>query len=396
MEHVFIRMLGELSIQAGEVQISARGSRSKKVWVLLAYLLNHRRRITSRNELINLLWNDEKGSSNPENTLKITLHRARTLLNELWPQAGHELLLYNNGGYIWNPDVPIRVDADEFESMCCKKCDDTELQMETLLNAVSMYRGEFLGNLSTESWAVPMNTYYHNLYMQAVLDVIPMLNEAGRYDTVVTICKEALLLEVYHEPLHQHLMQALLAQGDYKGTTAAYEKLSQQMFEEMGVRPGKETVALYRTALQTISDQSLPMEEVLAYLQEPHSEGAMQCDYDYFKILTHAEARGVRRNGKATHIALLSLEEYPDKELTKKSRGRVMDNLGKQICKTLRQSDTFAQCSMTQYIIMLPQTNFENSCKVCQRILDDFYRRYPHVPAKIRYDIKPLFPNSTI
>ena len=396
MEPLYVRMLGEFSLQAGCVQISDRSSRSKKVWVMLAYLLNHRRQIVSRKELVDLLWRDESSSSNPENTLKVTLHRARTLLNELWPQAGHQLILFKNGGYTWNTDIPMIVDADEFERLCKSRYEDSEEQIEALLNAIALYRGEFLGSLSAETWTVSMTTYFHNLYIQTVLDVVPLLAAGDRHEDVVTVCKEALLLEAYHEPLHQHLMQAMLAQGDYKGTAAVYEKLSQQMFDEMGVKPSKETVALYRTALQTISSQSRPMEEVLAYLQEPHAEGAMQCDYDYFKILCHAEARSARRNGESVHIAMISLVTEAEKELSRRSRMRIMENLGNQIRTALRQSDTFSQCSSVQYILLLPQTNYENGCKVCRRILDTFFRRYPHTPAGVRFEVRPLISDVSI
>ena len=47
MEQLYIRMLGEFSLQAGEVQLSEQNDRSKKVWKVLAYLLTHRNQIIS-------------------------------------------------------------------------------------------------------------------------------------------------------------------------------------------------------------------------------------------------------------------------------------------------------------------------------------------------------------
>lgn len=264
--------------------------------------------------------------------------------------------------------------------------------MKNLQDAVSMYRGEFLGRHSSEIWILPMVTYYHNLYMQAVQDVIPLMSERGMHGEVVSICKAALLLETYHEPLHRHLMEALLAQGDYKGTVDVYENLSQQMFEEMGVKPSQETMALYRAALQTIHSHNLPMEAIQEYLQETDVDGALQCDYDYFKILCHAESRSLRRSGKATHIALLSVEGTSEKALSQKRLKRVVEQLGELIRCTLRQSDSFAQCSTAQYILMLPQASYENSQKICQRIVDAYRRRYPHAAVHIHYHVKPLVP----
>lgn len=394
MKHVYIRMFGEFSLQAGEVQISDRNSRSKKSWLLIAYLLLHRKKIVSRAELMSALWNEDISVSNPENTLKIVLHRARTLLNQLWPSAGHELILYKNGGYIWNPEVPVTVDIDEFEILCKRPTDSDSWQMRDMQDVIALYRGEFLGKHASEMWILPLVTYYHNLYIGAVLELIPLMQERGMHKEVVSVCKAALLVESYHEPLHRHLMQAMLALGDYKGTVEVYEKLSQQMFEEMGVRPDPEIVALYRTALQTISSNNLPMEEIQEYLQESDIEGALQCDYDYFKILCHAESRSLRRNGYATHIALLTVTEMPNYPLTLKRRKRVVEQLGNLIRLTLRQSDAFAQCSTSQYILMLPQASYENSLKVCQRIVETYHKRYPHVDVRIEYHVKPLVPSG--
>ena len=43
-----------------------------------------------------------------------------------------------------------------------------------------------------------------------------------------------------------------------------------------------------------------------------------------------------------------------------------------------------------QYIILLPQANYENSRMVADRLVSAFYRRYPHSPARLRYTVQPL------
>ena len=113
-----VRMLGELSICVGENRISDSGSRVKRSWLLLAYLICQRGRVIPPKKLIDLLWGDGSENVNPENSLRITLPRTRALLEELWPGAGHELILHREGGYTWNTEHPIRVDCDEFERLC--------------------------------------------------------------------------------------------------------------------------------------------------------------------------------------------------------------------------------------------------------------------------------------
>ena len=73
MTSLHIRMFGDFTLKSGEAQISDGDNRSRKVWLLLAYIFCRRGRQVSRKELIGLLWGDES-SNNPENALKTTFH----------------------------------------------------------------------------------------------------------------------------------------------------------------------------------------------------------------------------------------------------------------------------------------------------------------------------------
>jgi len=101
----------------------------------------------------------------------------------------------------------------------------------------------------------------------------------------------------------------------------------------------------------------------------------------------------MQRSGKVTHVGLLSATA---EGLTKNRQAKVMDNLGEQIRKSLRRGDTYSRCSANQYIIMLPQANYENSCMVCRRVIGAFYRAHPHVTAKISFLVQPLQPGISV
>jgi len=392
MEKLYIRMFGEFSLQAGDIQISDHNSRSRNVWLLLAYLLVNRNKVVSRRDLIRILWQNEADLNNPDATLKIVLHRARTTLNRLWPSAGHQLIQYKNGGYSWNSEVPIVLDIEEFEDLCKKTCEDSGERMRMLQNAIALYRNEFLTRYSSEMWVMPLVAYYHNLYMKAVLELVTIMSEHGWHQEVVSICKNALLIEAHHEPLHRQLMQAMQALGDYKGVVDVYEKLNHKMQEEIGVALEPETIALYETALQTLQKNHMPMEEIREFLKETHVDGALQCDYDYFKVLCHAEARSIKRSGAATHIALITVVDQKEHLHSQIGLAHAVDQLGEQIRKTLRQSDAFTRCSKLQYIIMLPQASFENSNRICDRIISGYRRLHPMMHVDIQYQVKQLVP----
>ena len=59
-----VRMLGEFSIRLNDREVTDSDNRSRKVWLLLAYMIYCRNRFISPDELVSLLWSEEESSSN--------------------------------------------------------------------------------------------------------------------------------------------------------------------------------------------------------------------------------------------------------------------------------------------------------------------------------------------
>ena len=389
-------MLGEFSIRCGDQEISDSDNRSRKVWLLLAYMVYCRSRSISQDELIDLLWSDEEGSSNPVNALKTMFHRVRTMLNQLGGSAGHALIIRREGSYAWNTAQPFLFDVDEFEALCaCAASAETaEERLSRSLEALELYRGDFLAKLSAEPWVVPISAYFHNLYLRTAKDALSLLEERGRADEVIALCGRATAIDPYNEELYRHLMRALLDKGKQREAVGVFEEMSELLFSNFGVMPSDETTALFREAERTVNNRTVNLRTVREQLREPDDRsGALLCDYDFFRVIYHAEARAVARSGDAVHIALLTASGR-EGELPKRSLDRCMENLQELIRINLRKGDVAARCSVSQYIIMLPQANYENSCMVMDRIQKTFFRQYPHSPAQLHYSVQPLEPNA--
>lgn len=388
-----VHMLGDFSLCTESNQISDTEGRSHKVWLLLAYMIYYRNRSIPQEELVELLWGKDSRSTNPVSALKTTFHRVRSLLDQLWPSAGHQLILRQDGGYAWNQAFPVTVDVDVFEKLCRGESADEAELLENLLTALKLYQGDFLSRLMAETWVVPISAYYHNMYVAAALKAVELLTERDRYQEVEELALSALALEPVHEGFHRYLMRAMMERGDAKGAMVVYEDLSKRLFSEFGVMPEEETRALYREAGRPANERPLPMEQLREQLRETVLlDGALVCEYDFFRILCHSAARAMPRNGIATHIALLSVSGRADEEISKRSLDRAMENLAEQIRTSLRRGDAMSRCSGSQYVLMLPQANYENSCMICERIISAFSRRYPHSPARLAYAVRPLDP----
>lgn len=394
MEPIQVRMFGEFSLTCGGVTVSDN-SRSRKSWGILAYLIRNRERFIPQKKLMELYWNNS--STNPENALRTTMHRLRTLLDQLWPGAGRQLILRNESGYAWNNQVPLTLDCDRFEALLLSEPGGTEQRLEQLLEALDLYRGEFLPKQASDIWVIPICTHFQNRYLTAALEAAELLSARQRYPEAAAVCRRAIAADPYHEELCRTLIQILVAAGDTGGAAAVYDGLKRRLLQDFGLLPSEETLALYRSVVHGPGQRALDIEEVLLHLQESeNSTGPLQCDYDYFKVLCRAESRSQERSGDLSHIALLSVAGSPDAPLTMRGTELAMQQLEQILCQDLRRGDVISRCSISQYILMLPNANYENSCMVCRRVIGAFNRAYPHSAARIHFLVRPLTPSVSV
>ena len=145
--------------------------------------------------------------------------------------------------------------------------------------------------------------------------------------------------------------------------------------------------------MKTVGEQYLPLELVQTHLKEEEGQtGAMVCDYSFFRLLCYAQARAMARTDMEAHVALLSVTDNVGKTLPKADRTLVMDHLEDQIRTKLRRGDALARCSGSQYIFLLPGASYQNSCMVCERIIESYFKSVPGSPAVIQYVVHGLTP----
>ena len=388
-----VQMLGQFTLRYGDRTISDSDDRSRRVWSLLAYMLYNHGRSFAQEELIHLYWSNSEKSADPGNALKSIFHRIRTALDKLQPGLGRLLIRRKAGRYFWNNAMPLSLDIEDFEAHfhAAEAAGDDDVRLAEYQAALALYAGDPLPRVTDEIWTIPIVAYYHSLYTRAAAGAIELLEKQERTAEAVALCRRAIHIEPYQEDLYEHLMRGLLRTGDMKGAMLVYEEMSEQLFAHFGVMPSETLRTLYRQATRTVNDRTLTMDEVCSQLEEPAPHGgAMVCEYDFFKILYRAEARSIARNGHSANICLLSVSGKDGEMLARRSLDPAMNNLQVLVQNNLRRGDVIARCSISQYIILLPQANYENSRMVADRLVSAFYRRYPHSPARLRYTVQPL------
>ncbi|WP_297986937.1 diguanylate cyclase [uncultured Oscillibacter sp.] len=73
-----------------------------------------------------------------------------------------------------------------------------------------------------------------------------------------------------------------------------------------------------------------------------------------------------------------------------------MDHLEEILRKGLRRGDAAARCGADQFVLLLPQADYDASRAVCARLVRNFTRRYPHSPLRVTFFVQPLPPGGTV
>lgn len=392
VKRVAVTMLGGFRIRVDGNVLTDEINRSQKLWNVLCYLIAHRERTVPQSEFIELFW-PEENSANPTNALKTLLYRVRSLLEPLFGE-GLEPILSQRGAYAWNPAIACEMDVDRFE-LLCRRAQDTALpaqkRMALYEEAAEMYRGDYLPKLANQMWVVPISAHYHALYLEAVKEYADLLEHAEKFETMAELCTRASQLDPLDESLHTLIVRALLRQGKDSAALSHYEKATDLLYRNLGVRPSEELRALYREIMDVEERLETNLEVIQANLREAAQRpGAFVCEYGFFKEAYRLEARRSARSGACVHIALVTVS-LPDGGVPPLGvLNTTMDQLLEVLVHNLRRGGVVSKYSGAQYVVMLPAANFEDSTMVVERIVNAFYRQHRRNFLKITYRIREL------
>ena len=389
-----VQMFGKFSLTYADRSVDGGNKRSKLIWNILSYLLNHRHELVSAEELISALWKPEK-NDNPAGAMRTAIHRVRAMLHDLMPDVSTQFIVSKNGGYMWDPSVPVIIDSDEFDKLVGAH-KSAAAALSDYLAALELYDGKFLSAQSEELWVMPIQTYYHNIYDDVVDKVVVALEQEGRFAEGVSVCRKALRIDPYSEKNNQHLMRLLLQMGQREEVVRVYEDMSKLLMSVFGVMPDHESRALYREALTSVKNGNVisPEAAVEQLSEQGVITGAIVCDYDFFKLMYQAQARMIMRSGTVVHTALVTLQSRKESDVSQKSMTMAMDRMELHLKDSLRKGDIITRCSASQFMVMLLAANYEDSCKVCKRVISNFVRKYPHSPVQVDHFVQALLPSS--
>lgn len=375
---IHVTMLGKLTLwEEGMGQpcaVSLTG-RSRRLWVLVAYLIIHRDRGIPAQELIDLLWPDATGG-NPMSTLQNNASRARNALAELGFTDAKRLIVCEDGFYRWAPDRETVLDSDTFENLARRALGQKTPQegLPPALEAERMYAGDFLAESSMEFWCGSINTYYRSLYIRLCRQTVSWLMEVGRTVDAEQMCSRVLQLDSAAEEFSVCLMRALILNKNPKKALEHYEHTRQIYRESFGVVPGPEMEAEKTEAVRALYGLDTGEQELGAFLSVSDEEsGAFYCENNVFREIVKLQLRELKRNHGQSQILLVRLK--PD-SLTLERQAVLMKQLETTLTASLRAGDPFTRMGANRYMILLAGASRENAEMVSQRILNRLHKDF--------------------
>lgn len=394
MNKLRIVMFGEFSISYNDNTISEHSKRSKKLWLLLQYLAVHHDRAIPQSELIDILSGEDEGA-NPASALKTQIHRLRDILSEL--KCELPIIVCINGAYCINPEIETEIDVEVFEKAFKSAADtnDPTEKLRLVLEAVNIYSGDFLSKSAYESWVVSLNTYYRSIYGKAVKTAIELLSKAGKLHDIIAICSKATAINPYDEFVHYSHIKALAELGEQESAKKQYEIVTDFMMNKFGITPSKELMELYDTTIKTNKSIQPDIDVVVADLKDKMPvTGAFFCEYPIFKHLYQLEMRDAQRTGASVNVCLLTVCDSNGEIPSQNPLNKAVQRLQDCISRSLRGSDIFARYSVSQFVVLLLNTNEQNGSIIMKRIEKAFRRENTNKDIELKFIFKTTRAND--
>jgi predicted ATPase/DNA-binding SARP family transcriptional activator len=230
---VELRLLGSFSVSIDGAVVAAdawRLGKAKDVVKLLALAPHHR---LHRDQLIDVLWPDRDPRSGANNLYQ-ALSAARRAITSAGGD-GHACIRLEDEWLTLCPTTPLWIDVDAFEDVSSSN------DVEDLLEALALYRGELLADDRYIDWAASRREAVRQRYHAILIALGRQCEQAGDLLEAQSLFRRLLDDDPANEVAHQALMRVAARSGDRVAAIRQYELLEEALQLELDVRPGDES-----------------------------------------------------------------------------------------------------------------------------------------------------------
>lgn len=214
---------------------------------LLAFLVTHRQPWPTPETLIEALWPEAAAPVAARNCLNVAMHGLRSAMRGA---CSEPIVVFGAGHYRFAPRLEVWFDVEDFEHRL-RRCRDLERARPIAAataayeDALRCYRGEFLVEAPYEQWAAAARERLRLAHLDALGRLSALYFEQRRHCESAELCAAILERDPCREDVHRRLMRCHARQGQTHLALLAYRRCAQVLTDELGIRPGHATTALY-------------------------------------------------------------------------------------------------------------------------------------------------------
>lgn len=386
-ETYYVKTFGGLEITNDNVTVNIVELFGKQLVNLLQVLLFHSEKPVQKDELIDILWPESK---NPSSALKFSIFRLRSELNEIDFFKDKEVIVTTRKGYILNPNLDWNIDFVELQKAYNQINDGAELldekEFKIARKIFRLYQGRFYASPSQLHWILQKQEVFRQMYVKTMMRTSCYLYTQKRYDEMMLMNYQAVLIEPFNEGLHYYYMKGLVATRNYREALKYYDELNDIFLSELGTGLSKRFKQLYDIIIADhAKEENKDMETIMRELsnRDQQNQGFF-CSYEIFKYFYELLLKMSVRNEQNYYLIML---QFSDGTLDYEKVGVDFDRVKRLVSSCLRSNDLFTRTSETQLLLLVDCQTEENAHLIIQRISNKFYSIFRKKNYRMNYSV---------
>lgn len=386
-ETYYVKTFGGLEITNDNVTVNIVELFGKQLVNLLQVLLFHSEKPVQKDELIDILWPESK---NPSSALKFSIFRLRSELNEIDFFKDKEVIVTTRKGYILNPNLDWNIDFVELQKAYNQINEGTELldekEFKIARKIFRLYQGRFYASPSQLHWILQKQEVFRQMYVKTMMRTSCYLYTQKRYDEMMLMNYQAVLIEPFNEGLHYYYMKGLVATRNYREALKYYDELNDIFLSELGTGLSKRFKQLYDIIIADhAKEENKDMETIMRELsnRDQQNQGFF-CSYEIFKYFYELLLKMSVRNEQNYYLIML---QFSDGTLDYEKVGVDFDRVKRLVSSCLRSNDLFTRTSETQLLLLVDCQTEENAHLIIQRISNKFYSIFRKKNYRMNYSV---------
>lgn len=386
-ETYYVKTFGGLEITNDNVTVNIVELFGKQLVNLLQVLLFHSEKPVQKDELIDILWPESK---NPSSALKFSIFRLRSELNEIDFFKDKEVIVTTRKGYILNPNLDWNIDFVELQKAYNQINEGAELldekEFKIARKIFRLYQGRFYASPSQLHWILQKQEVFRQMYVKTMMRTSCYLYTQKRYDEMMLMNYQAVLIEPFNEGLHYYYMKGLVATRNYREALKYYDELNDIFLSELGTGLSKRFKQLYDIIIADhAKEENKDMETIIRELSnlDQQNQGFF-CSYEIFKYFYELLLKMSVRNEQNYYLIML---QFSDGTLDYEKVGVDFDRVKRLVSSCLRSNDLFTRTSETQLLLLVDCQTEENAHLIIQRISNKFYSIFRKKNYRMNYSV---------